>query len=62
MFSLWQNKNSLEGNVDKNFLEIISPLGMAEIEDLKLLDYVEDVAMVKTVPLNVDQQKTDKST
>ena len=62
MFSLWQNKNILEGIVDKKFLGIISPLGMAEIESLNILDYVEDVAMVNIVPLNGDQQKIDKST
>ena len=62
MFSLWQNKNILEGIVDKKFLGLISPLEMAEIEGLNLLDSVEDVAMINIVPLNVDQQKIDKST
>ena len=52
----------LRGIVDKEFLEIMSLLGMTKIEGLKLLDYVEDVSKADIRPMNIDQQKTDKAT
>ena len=41
--------------IDKEFLEIMSPLEMAKIEGLNLLDNVEDVAKADIGPMNVDR-------
>ena len=43
----------LKGIVDKEFLEIMSPLGMTKIEGLKHLDCVEGVAKANTGPMSV---------
>ena len=48
--------------VDKEFVGIISPLGMARIGRLSLQVYVEGVTKVNIGPMNADQQKTDKAT
>ena len=40
----------------------MSPLGMAKIEGLNLVDYVDDMAKADFGPVYVDQQKTDKAT
>ena len=40
----------------------MSPLGMAKIKGINLLDYVEGVAKADIGPMNTDQQKTDKAT
>ena len=48
--------------IDKEFLEIMSLLGMAKIEYFNLLNYVENVANAYFGPMNVDQQNTDKAT
>ena len=56
------NVKTFEGIVDKEFLEIMSPLGMAKIDCLNLLYYVGDVAKGDIGPINVDQQKTGKAT
>ena len=51
-----------EGIVDKEFLGIMSPLGMARIGGLNLLKFIGGVAKANIGPMNVDQQKTDKAT
>ena len=47
---------------DKEFLGIISPLGMAKIEGPSIQVYVKGVAKAKIKPMNADQQQTDKAT
>ena len=49
------------GTIGNKFLEIMSPLEMAKIEGLNLLEYVGGMAMTDIRPLNVDQQKTAKA-
>ena len=45
---------------NKEFLEIMSPLEMAKIKVINLLDQVEGVTNTDIGPMNADQQKTDK--
>ena len=40
----------------------MSPLRMAKIDGLNLLEYVEDIAKADIEAVNVGQQKTDKAT
>ena len=48
--------------VDKEFLGIMSSLGMAGIGGLSLQVYIGSVAKADIEPMNVGQQKIDKAT